>query len=301
LSDKDRNKSGKTSEKLGVADYYDAIAENYFMQYQRDNLQSGRKYPQNYYRLQWLIQRLATAGVRSVFEVGTGEGTPLAMLARMGFAVAGCDISEAMVKKTQNHLSEVEVDTTRVQWGDIEDSMSIVNQLRYGPFDALFAFGVMPHVSKDTVALRNMAMFLKKGGKVFVEFRNKLFSLFTFNRHTRDFILDDLLAGVGEDVRELVAKELNSRLALDQPPIPSGVSYDAVKAKFHNPFEVVELFEREGFTNVRLHWYHFHAAPPMLESQMKGRLWEEASRLEHISTWRGYFLCSAFVVEAETS
>lgn len=301
MSDKDRSEIEETSEKLGVAAYYDAVSENYFMQYQRDNLQSGRKYPQNYYRLQWLIQRLATADVRSVFEVGTGEGTPLAMMARMGFSVAGCDISEAMVKQTQKRLSEAQVDAARVQWGDIEDSMSIAHQLQYGPFDALFAFGVMPHVSKDTLALHNMEMFIKKGGKVFIEFRNKLFSLFTFNRHTKEFILDDLLAGVGEDVRNLVAKELDARLALDQPPIASGVSYDSIKAKFHNPFEVVGLFEREGFSNVRLHWYHYHAAPPMLEGQMKQRLWEEASRLEHTSSWRGYFLCSAFVVEAQTN
>jgi 2-polyprenyl-3-methyl-5-hydroxy-6-metoxy-1,4-benzoquinol methylase len=290
----------------GVAEYYDAISQNYFMQYQRDNLESGNKYPQNYYRLQWLIQRLAVSGVQSVYEVGTGEGTPLAMLARMGFSVAGCDISEAMVKQTHQRLEEASVDTSRVQWGHIEDSMTVANQLKYGPFDALFAFGVMPHIDKDELALRNMRMFLKAGSKVFIEFRNKLFSLFTFNRYTKEFILDDLLAGVSDDVKAEVAQELDKRLALDQPPVrksseESSVSYDLIKAKFHNPFEVVEMFEREQFTNVKLHWYHFHSAPPMLEGRLKKQMWDEASRLEHTSNWRGYFLCSAFVVEAQVN
>lgn len=287
-----------------VATYYDAISQDYSQQYQRDNLATGRKYPQNYYRLQWLVQRLALSGSQSVYEVGTGEGTPLAILARMGFQVAGCDISKNMVVQTRKHLEEVQIDSSRVQWADIEDSLTLANQLVYGPFDALFAFGVMPHVNKDSLVLRNMQMFLKKKGKVFIEFRNKLFSLFTFNRYTKEFILEDLLTDIADDVKAEVAQELDKRLALDQPrpreaPDGSQASYDTIRAKFHNPFEVVELFEREGFKGIKLHWYHYHSAPPMLEDKMRKRFWEEASRLEHTSNWRGYFLCSAFVVEAK--
>ncbi|MCI0564619.1 MAG: class I SAM-dependent methyltransferase [Nitrososphaera sp.] len=289
----------------GVSAYYDAVAERYFQQYQRNNLALGRKYPQNYYRLQLLIQRLAVSRVRSVYEVGTGEGTPLATMARMGFTVAGCDISEKMVEQTRQRLQEVKVDSSRVQWGDIQDSVTIANQLIYGPFDALIAFGVMPHVINDNLVLQNMRMFLKEGGKVFIEFRNKLFSLFTFNRYTKEFILNDLLAGVSDDIKAEVVRELDNRLALDEPRPPkesddNSISYDTTQARFHNPFEVVELLEREGFIHTRFHWYHYHPAPPMLESQFKQRFWEEASRLEHnASAWRGYFLCSAFVVEAE--
>jgi hypothetical protein len=160
----------------------------------------------------------------------------------------------------------------------------------------------MPHVVKDSLALGNMRMFLRKQGKVFIEFRNKLFSLFTFNRHTKRFILDDLLAGVADDVKAEVEQELDRRLAIDQPPQGAddsdAVSYSSLAAKFHNPFEVVDLLNEAGFNRVRLHWYHYHPAMPRLESKMQRRFWEEARKLEHTSSWRGYFLCSAFVAEA---
>src|SRR5437867_8641142 len=143
-----RNAQGQTAD---VAKYYDAVAENYFQQYQNDNLASGEKYPQNYYRLQILVQRMAASGVHSVYEVGTGEGTPMAIMARMGYTVAGCDVSEKMVEFTRQRLQGAHVDPVRVQWGDIQDSLTIANQLAYGPFDAVIALGVMPHVANDAL------------------------------------------------------------------------------------------------------------------------------------------------------
>lgn len=295
--------NNKVQDKKRISEYYDAVAEDYFVQYQPADPSAWKKYPQNYFRLQLILQRMALSGFESVYEVGTGEGTPLAMMAAMGYAVAGCDISQRMVDLTRQRLQEMQLDPARVQRGDIEDSLTVANQLAYGPFDTLIALGVMPHVCNDNLALRNMRMFIKKRGKVFIEFRNKLFSLFTFNRHTKSFILDDLLAGVADDVKAAVAQELDQRLTLDQPPpmtdAGNAVSYNTLPAKFHNPFEMGDLFKDAGFKQVRLHWYHYHPAMPMIEGKMQRRFWEEAKKLEHTSSWRGYFLCSAFVAEAE--
>ncbi|MBU6376651.1 MAG: methyltransferase [Bdellovibrionales bacterium] len=288
-----------------AANYYDSVAKNYSKQYLRDNLETGRKYPQNYYRLQTIVQRLAAAGVRSVYEVGTGEGTPLAILARMGLEVAGCDISEKMVDLTREHMKEVNVDPNRIQWADIEDSLTFANQLLFGPFDALIALGVMPHVAKDNLVLGNMRMLLKKGGRIHVEFRNKLFSLFTFNRFTKEFILDDLLSGVSSKVKAEVEKELDQRLSLDLPRPRMGsdaeIGYDAIRARYHNPFEVPELMEKAGFIDIKIHWYHYHSALPLVEDRIKQEFWEEASKMEHTSSWKGYFLCSAFWIEAKAA
>ena len=89
---------------------------------------------------------------------------------------------------------------------------------------------------------------------MFVEFRNKLFSLFTFNRHTRDFILNDLLTGISPEVKKVVEEDLNSRLRMDMPQARMGSSeepgYDAILSKFHNPFEVAELFRGHQFKDV---------------------------------------------------
>jgi SAM-dependent methyltransferase len=285
---------------LGVSAYYGSIAREYFRQYEGHDLTTCSKYPQNYYRLQWLLQRLATLRAQSVYEVGTGEGTPLALMAKMGLTVAGCDVTEEMVELTRKRLVDAGASPDRAAYGDIQDAITLAGQLRE-PVDAVIAFGVMPHVTRDAVALRNMRAFLKDGGRVFVEFRNKLFSLFTFNRHTRDFILHDLLVGLSPELKAEVARDLDARLDVNQPPQPSGdrPSYEATGARFHNPFEVLDLFEREGFVRPTLHWYHYHAAPPLVEGPMRRKFWEEASKLEHTQSWRGYFLCSAFVVEAE--
>lgn len=290
-----------------VVAYYDAVASSYSDHYRAPNRARGHRYPQSYFRLQLLLQRLGASNLNAVYEVGTGEGTPLALLARSGFRVAGCDISRKMVEQTRRQLRKVGVQPSRVQWGDIHDPLTISNQLELGPFDAVVAFGVMPHVMNDRLVLRNIRMFLRSGGKAFIEFRNKLFSLFTFNRHTKEFIIKDLLEEVADDIKVEVEKALDARLEMGEPPLSQTSSgrlprYDTLPAKFHNPFEIKDLLEEEGFGSARFHWYHYHPAPPFLERRLQRRFWAEAGRLEHnASSWKGYFLCSACVVEADVT
>ena len=50
---------------------------------------------------------------------------------------------------------------------------------------------------------------------------------------------------------------------------------------------------------IKLLWYHYHPAMPYLEEKIPEIFRKESIRLEHEpSDWRGFFLCSAFVVEA---
>ena len=220
--------------------------------------------------------------------------------------VSGLDISDMMVERSKARMVEIGQDPGRIIWGDIEDPTSYGELLRDGQYDALLAMGVTPHVRNDRQTLINMRTMVKPGGHVFIEFRNKLFSLFTFNRNTYEFIMDDLLAGVSESVRALVDENLRARLAMDQPPIrdthyddASKVGYDAILSKFHNPFLVTEEFDSLGFEDVQLLWYHYHPAMPYLAEKDPMAFREEALRLEHDPQgWRGLFLCSAFVVQA---
>lgn len=287
-----------------VSAHYDAVAADYHRQYQRDEFLTSENYPANYMRLQILVNRLAQLGARRVYEVGVGEGTPLVTLARMGFDVAGCDISDAMVAAAKSRLKEADLDPGVVQWADVQDSITLADHLRGGRFDAVIAAGVLPHIRSDDVLLQNVRMLLRPNGTAFIEFRNKLFSLFTFNRHTKEFILDDLLRDVDSDVRDAVSRELTPRLAVDHPARRDRLEggepgYDAILSRFHNPFELLDTFAANGFRDCRIHWYHYHPAPPMMESQIGSSFRDNALRLEHeASGWRGYFLCSAGVVEA---
>jgi 2-polyprenyl-3-methyl-5-hydroxy-6-metoxy-1,4-benzoquinol methylase len=293
----------------GVATHYDAVAADYHLQYRRQQLDAGAEYPANYFRLQMLVNRLASLGARRVYEVGVGEGTPLLTIAGMGIEVAGCDISEAMVEQAKMRVEQAGLPPSTVAWGDIQDSTTFAHQLNQGPFDAVVAAGVLPHVANDSLFLQNVSMLLRPGGAALIEFRNKLFSLFSFNSKTKEFIVEDLLRDVDPEVTREVAKDLEGRLAMDQPQARSTIGeraskdaapgYDAILSKFHNPFELVDTFQRNGFVDARIHWYHYHPAPPMLESTLGDAFRRAAFALEHDpSDWRGYFLCSAGVVEA---
>jgi 2-polyprenyl-3-methyl-5-hydroxy-6-metoxy-1,4-benzoquinol methylase len=289
-----------------VSKHYDAVAASYDRQYERDLLYDlSRPYPANYFRLQLLLNSFAPRGLKRIIEVGVGEGTPLSVLGRAGLDVWGFDVSSAMVEASKARMHEHGMNPDHIFWADIQDPTTYAHVFRDGLFDGLMAMGVMPHITNDDMVLENMAALLRPAGSVFVEFRNSLFSLFTFNRYTADFILNDLLAGVSPKLKDMVAKDLGSRLRMDMPPTRTAVNgsdapgYDAIVSRFHNPFEVFDLFARHGFEQPELLWYHYHPAMPYLENSTQALFREEAIRLEHeASGWRGLFLCSAFVVEA---
>lgn len=296
--------NGDTS--VSVRSHYDAAAKNYHEHYQREKLyQTHENYPANYFRLQLLLNSFLAKGVKRVIEVGVGEGTPLTTLAKAGIDVWGFDISQEMVEASKRIMQNNGMNPDHVFWGDVQDPSTYVQALKDGLFDGVMAMGVMPHVENDDMVINNISTMIRPGGSVFIEFRNKLFSLFTFNRYTADFILNDLLGDVSEEVKAVVAKDLENRVRLDMPPRRDTIAgsdapgYDAILSKFHNPFEVVELFKKHDFEDIRLLWYHYHPAMPYLEQQLPEVFRREAIRLEHEpSNWRGYFLCSAFVVEA---
>ena len=296
------------SEELkSVESHYDGAADRYHEQYQRDNLENlSLPYPANYFRLQMLLNSFTSKGIRRVIEVGVGEGTPLSTLGKAGIDVWGFDLSHEMVRKSKETVQRHGMNPDQIFWGDIQDPTSYVHSLKDGQFDGLMAMGVMPHVENDSMVLDNMSTLVRPGGSVFIEFRNKLMSLFSFNRLTVEFILDDLLAGIATTVKDAVRKDLEGRLRMDMPLARTKLhesddtpGYDTILSKFHNPFEVVEEFRQRGFKDVKLMWYHYHPSMPYLQDDMPELFRREAMRLEHDpSDWRGYFLCSAFVVEA---
>ena len=67
-------------------------------------------------------------------------------------------------------------------------------------------------------------MLIRDGSRLFVEFRNRLFSLFTFNCYTNEFIIDDLLSGVPADVKSRVTQEVDKRFVVNLPPSRTLVS-----------------------------------------------------------------------------
>ena len=251
-------------------------------------------YPANHFAFRQVLNVLHDEGAQRMVEIGVGQGRAIPIFTAAGIEMYGVDNDTDMVEMSAAVMAQAGLPSDRMFWGDIEDSVSLSGIRRHGPFDALLAMGVLPHIDYEKVALENMRHLVKPGGTVFVECRNKLFSLVTFNRFTYEFIMDDLLAGVTGAAREAASDFLKSRVDVDVPPKPTGHA-----AKYHNPLDVHEVFEAAGFDNVRIRPFHYHASMPRFEKELGAAFRAESIALENEpSDWRGLFLCSAFVVEA---
>lgn len=288
---------------MTVASHYDGSASSYGDQYDPDKLWSNEDYPANLFRLQLVQRLLGDCGAASVYEHGVGDATPLATIGANGLHVAGNDVSREMVRVARLNMEAHGLDPDLVTWLDVQDAGALsAERQKRGTFDAVMALGVIPHVSDDDAFISGMDVFLRPGGRLLLQFRNSLFSMFTLNRLTKEFILDELLHDVPREITDVVARDLDARLATDKPPVrtrPTGDGYDEILSRFHNPFELADRVRDHGYTDVRFHWYNYHPAYPMLAGQIDPRTYREAQvALEHEGTWRGMFLCSAGLIEA---
>lgn len=288
---------------MSVASHYDGSASSYGEQYDESRIWTNEEYPANFFRLRLVRELLRDFGAGSLYELGVGDATPLVTIAGDGIRVAGNDISPEMVKHARANMSSHGLDPLAIDLLDVQDDDALARtRERVGSFDSVMALGVIPHVQDDDAFVAAMDSFLRPGGQLILQFRNSMFSMFTFNRLTKELILDELLAGVPAEIRKVVEADLDRRLAVDKPPArtrPTGDGYDEILARFHNPFELAELVRAHGYSDLKFHWYNYHPAYPMLADQIDARAYREAQvALEHEGTWRGMFLCSAGIIEA---
>jgi len=291
-----------------IQSHYRSTAEDYTEQYRP----SYTGYPANQKRLAILVDRVRTHRPRTLLDCGCGEGSPMRRLQEEGVQVWGFDLVPEMVEQGQRVLAS-SGSADRIWQGDITDPTSFRAPGGDDPptFDMTLAMGVFPHIADERQALRNMADATTPGGHVLVEFRNELFSLFTVNRYSYSLITEELI-GIPRLRQEhpdrsadldAIAERLRSFYRLDQPPPrlgePDAPGYDAILSKFDNPLTIGRIFEDVGLRVNRLFFYHFHAVPPLFESEYSGLFRQLSLTMERDpSDWRGHFMASAFVVEA---
>jgi SAM-dependent methyltransferase len=291
-----------------VQQHYAPIVDSYTREY-RDDYPG---YPANRKRLGILVDRMTRAGVKSALDCGCGEGSPMMGMAAAGIDVWGFDFVAEMAASARERLG------TRGMAGHVwQGSIMELKDFRPAPevpavFDCCIAMGVFPHLSDELAALRNMAAVVRPGGRVMVEFRNELFALFTANRYSLQFMMEQLIR-VGEASARhpefaaslaAVEKALTPLFRTDMPPLRRGTKdapgYDEILARFHNPLSIgASLFAPAGLTVDAVHFYHYHAVPPMLESADPKMFRTLSVEMEaDPRDWRGHFMASAFVVEA---
>jgi 2-polyprenyl-3-methyl-5-hydroxy-6-metoxy-1,4-benzoquinol methylase len=288
---------------MTVASHYDGSASTYADQYDEKKIWTNEEYPANFFRLKLVRKLLTDAGVKSLYEHGVGDATPLVTIAGDGIRVAGNDISPEMVKFARTNLINHGLDPGVVNLLDVQSQDAInAERERAGEFEAVMALGVIPHVEDDGWFVASMDKFMAPGGRMLLQFRNSMFSMFTFNRLTKEFVMDELLPDVPVSVRLAVETDLDQRLAADKPSKrtrPTGDGYDEILSRFHNPFELSEIVKSFGYKEIQFHWYNYHPAYPMLSGEIDPKVYRQAQiDLEGDTSWRGMFLCSAGMIEA---
>ncbi|MBI1351781.1 MAG: methyltransferase domain-containing protein [Actinomycetales bacterium] len=285
-----------------VADHYNASSSTYSEQYDESKILTSKEYPANYFRLKRIKERVQALGLTSIYELGIGDGSPLAAMAELGLRVGGSDLTEGMLGVAKAQFEAKGFDSSVLTLGDIQDRSTLTEAIAAGPYDAVMALGVLPHVRDEGVVIDNMSAFIEPGGTLFLQFRNSMMSLWSFNRLTMEFIEEELLKDQPQEVKDVVRAGLEPRLAMDKPPKRewdvNGPAYDEILAKFHNPFELADLVREHGFTDVRFHWYNYHVTPPMMAGELGQSFRTAGIAMEDTDTWRGMFLCSSGVIEA---
>jgi SAM-dependent methyltransferase len=279
-----------------VSEYYAEIAKDYREAwYPKASDATGDH--SNYVRL-WpvlrsLARRFPIAIHASVYEVGCGDGYVLRLLHSAGYHVlGGCDTSDAMLAQIPEDFVARDGD---LRWADLEDATTLAPMLAQPRPDAILCLGVLPHVSDDRRALENLRMLGQPGTVYYLEVRNALFSLFSMNRYTAEFIVNELLGGVAweTNIRQNVGVVLNEMLRITEPPP------EPTTRRFHNPLSLPGLLKECGFGVPQFHYYHAHATLPWLGNHDDPEIKKAMVALEQPHDWRSMFLCSAVIVEVE--
>lgn len=294
-----------------VKSCYTTWSETYFDEYYGANA----AYPPVHRDL--LKRLLLEAKVKSLLDAGCGPASFLRELTSEGIELHGFDLTPDMVVEARRVLGAFGIPSDHVWEGSVLDPASFkpTGARKAKLFDAAICVGVFPHIPEDTdtAAIKNLRDAVKKGGLVVVEARNQLFSLFTLNRYSYQFFIDELVrakslqkrAGSQAAKLALSLHSLQQQFLMDQPPVRKGKEgdpgYDEVLSRTHNPLVLRQQFADAGFKEVRLWFYHYHCLPPMLQRYVPELFRAESLAMEDPEDWRGHFMASAFLIVGRRS
>lgn len=279
--------------------YYDEKADLYLTTYTGDG-----RYPSNEYRLKIALNLIEKTPGQKVLDAGCGNGIVGVNVLRKGYDWYGFDISGEMVKRARDLLRDEGQDPDRAFSGDVYH-MAFPDRT----FDTVLLLGVLQHLPDHEQIFSEIHRVLKPEGELIVSLDNSLFSLFTLNQHTVNFLrnilehyqmpaeqLEDCLRHYGEliqvDKVVSVKKVIQTSVELDNK---GSRQYD------YNPLNVCDQFNALGFRVLNMRFYHYHPFPPRFEKQYEEIFKTFAQTMENVEyDWRGAILCNQFVVRARS-
>jgi len=250
----------------------------------------GNPYKHNLVILKSILQNYDSTN--TLLDLGCGTGIPLLEFLKMGFSAQGCDFVDKSIDLTKQRLKEHDFDDNLVFSLDIEDSSTLSSQ----KFDIITSVGLFPHIIDDKQALQNTKSMLNDDGIVLIQYRNDLFNLFTLNAYSEDFFkrLIDF-----DTLPDIFKKSLDDFYAQNLSTAAINSQFGLI-SKFHNPLNIEnELYKPMGFEIKNIHFFHYHRLPPIFQTYDNKLFRKLSDDIEDPSDWRGHFLASSFIVEAQ--
>ncbi len=254
------------------------------------DVKEGNPYKHNLVVLKSILKNYNSS--KTLLDLGCGTGIPLLEFLKLGFSAKGCDFIERAINFTKQNLKKHGFDECSVFYLDIEDSTTLTSE----KFDIITSVGLFPHVINDKQALQNTKSMLNDHGTVLIQYRNDLFNLFTLNAYSEIFfkrlIEFDTLPDTFKTLLDDFYAQNLSTLAIN--------SQFGLISKFHNPLTIEnQLYKPMGFEIKDIHFFHYHRLPPIFQTHDNELFRKLSDDMENPSDWRGHFLASSFIVEAQ--
>ena len=233
-----------------------------------------------------------------ILDFGAGQGRLLRELLSAGYDALGMEKNEGMLRVA---LSETrEFGEGRAIQGDVEN----LPEYDDASFDLVILMGVFQYLEPGeyTRLLAEAHRLLRPGGYMVCTYQNALFDMFTFNKYTVDFIMNDLLAGeIPEASQAAVQASLEKLLTKpDMPPYSPGRARDNIYVRTTNPLTVADELSGHGFAMQRRWFYEFFGLPPLMSGDHPEIAADTAARYEvdDAEGWKGNFMANAFLILA---
>lgn len=177
---------------------------------------------------------------RRVVDIGCGAGRFTYGMLSMGAIVTACDQSDAGLSQTaklcagySDRLALKKVDL--LQWDEV------------GDFDLGFCFGVVHHTGNAYGAIKNAALKVKSGGRVFL-------MVYGFPETPNDF--EELISyeEVRQKIRNLALEEKKAYLIEQYGPYYAHGWFDAVSPRINDLLtfeEIADFLTSQGFANIK--------------------------------------------------
>lgn len=266
--------------------HFNDLAEDYCQHNYGRGPNSSYFYPELFIRHQYILNMLKGIEDREekrVLEIGCGSGKMAVDLALKGYQVFGIDLSNEMIKKTSELISE-NLDGNRIIYLSMGDIEALPFKEEY--FDIVIAAGVVEYLEKDDNALNEINRVLKSGGVMILSVRNGVNIARVF-LNTRNIIRKIPILNVLTDwfVDSI-------RLIFDKPRNGKPIYRTYVPWRFSKNL-LTFGFKKEDFS-----FYRFAPFPGWMEEKLPGMSIPTARKLEVFSKTILGYLANGYLVKA---